>query len=353
MSEQIKQLRVPAGSDAKPAATTRRPRLGFLGVGWIGRNRLRAIADADVADIVAVADPDTALRTHTLALAPDAATCESLEALLDLELDGVVIATPSALHAGQAEAALAKGVAVFCQKPLARTAAEAQKVIAAARRSNRLLGVDLSYRHTSAMRGIRAAVREGEIGDVYAIDLVFHNAYGPDKAWFRDPKLSGGGCVIDLGTHLVDLALWTLGAWEVSDVAAQLFAGGRRLGPRPEVVEDHAIVQFNLHSGPDGFVAVRLACSWNLSVGRDAVIEAHFHGTRGGLAMRNVGGSFLDFVAERFDGTRSTVLAAPPDDWGGRAALEWVRRLAGGEGFDPEIRSVGEVARVLDAVYGR
>src|SRR5205085_415527 len=128
--------------------------------------------------------------------------------LCELDLDGLVIATPSASHAVQARAALERGIAVFCQKPLARTAAETASVVEAARAANRLLGVDLSYRHTEAMRHIGALARSGELGDIYAIDLVFHNAYGPDKAWFRDVKLSGGGCVIDLGTHLVDLALW-------------------------------------------------------------------------------------------------------------------------------------------------
>jgi hypothetical protein len=77
------------------------------------------------------------------------------------------------------------------------------------------------------------------------------------------------------------------------------------------------------------------------------------HGTQGGLSMRNVDGSYYDFVAERFEGTRSIVLASPPDDWGGRAAVLWTRRLASGAGFDPEIESATRVARVLDAIYGR
>jgi predicted dehydrogenase len=53
-------------------------------------------------------------------------------------------------------------------------------------------------------------MRSGELGRVFAVDLVFHNAYGPDKPWFYDPELAGGGCVMDLGVHLVDLALWSL-----------------------------------------------------------------------------------------------------------------------------------------------
>jgi hypothetical protein len=98
---------------------------------------------------------------------------------------------------------------------------------------------------------------------------------------------------------------------------------------------------------------VRIACSWNASVGRDAVIEAHFHGSRASAAMHNVNGSFYDFAAARFNGTQRTPLADPPDAWGGRAIVEWARRLAGGARYDPGIESIVDVAAVLDRVYGR
>src|SRR5690606_4635728 len=96
---------------------------------------------------------------------------------------------------------------------------EVQPVIEAARSADRLLGVDFSYRFTEAMQAVRSLVEGGALGRVYAVDLVFHNAYGPDKPWFYDPRLAGGGCVMDLGIHLVDLALWTLGFPVVRDVA--------------------------------------------------------------------------------------------------------------------------------------
>ncbi|MGF6347599.1 Gfo/Idh/MocA family protein [Variovorax sp. W2I14] len=326
-----------------------RPRLGFLGVGWIGRNRMEAIAMDGAAEIVAIADADAQMRDAARELEPGAASLASIDALLDLPLDGLVIATPSALHAQQAEAALARGIAVFCQKPLARTAAETRGVIDAARRADRLLGVDLSYRRTQAMQRVRECVEAGTIGEVYAVDLVFHNAYGPDKPWFRDPKLSGGGCVIDLGIHMVDLALWTLGFPRVQSVSSSLHAGGRKLVLPSAEVEDHAVAQIELANG----CVVRLACSWNLPAGRDAVIEAHFHGTRGGAAMRNIDGSFYDFIAERFEGTRALPLAVPPDAWGGRAAVHWARVLAAGGRFDPEVARLAQVAEVLDAIYAR
>jgi predicted dehydrogenase len=328
---------------------TRPPRLGFLGVGWIGRHRMEAIAAEGCCDIAAVADVVPECAEAAGAVVPGAHIDTSLEGLLERDLDGLVIATPSAQHATQAIAALERDVAVFCQKPLARTAEETSKVVAAARAADRLLGVDLSYRHTIGMQRIRELVSTGALGEIYAIDLVFHNAYGPDKPWFRDPALSGGGCVIDLGIHLVDLALWVLDFPAVTQVSSRLYAGGKRLEAAPSVVEDYAVAQLDLANG----CTARLACSWYLSAGCDAVIEARFHGTRGGAALRNVNGSFYDFVAERYDGRRCTALAGPPDPWGGRAAVAWARRLAAGVWFDPQIENITGVASVLDAIYGR
>lgn len=339
-----------AGALSREAAVaTALPRLGFLGVGWIGRHRMEAIARSGAARVAAVVDAADQALADARRTAPEAVVARSMDELLDAELDGVVIATPSALHAEQAIAALERGLAVFCQKPLARTAPETRRVIDAARAANRLLGVDLSYRHTEAMRRIRDLIREGALGRVYAVDLVFHNAYGPDKAWFRDPALSGGGCVIDLGIHLVDLALWALDFPRVEHVTSRLFAGGAPLALPASVVEDYAEARLDLAGG----TTVRLACSWNVSAGRDAVIEAAFYGGAGGAAMRNVNGSFYDFTAERYQGTAREVLASPPDEWGGRAAVAWARRLGESAAFDPEVERLAEVAAALDTMYGR
>ncbi|MDI3306873.1 MAG: Gfo/Idh/MocA family oxidoreductase [Acetobacteraceae bacterium] len=328
---------------------TARPRLGFLGVGWIGRHRLQAILEDGAAEVAAIADPSPDMAAEAGRLVPGARLLSTLDDLLDMRLDGVVIATPSALHAEQSIRALEHGAAVFCQKPLGRTEAEARAVVEAARAANRLLCVDLSYRFTEGMRRIREIVRSGGLGRVHAVDLVFHNAYGPDKPWFYDPALSGGGCVMDLGVHLVDLALWVLDFPGVAGVSGRLFAGGKRLGPHPDRVEDYATATLDLRSG----ALVRLACSWRLQAGCDAVISAAFYGTEGGAALRNVDGSFYDFIAERYRGTAREVLTNPPDAWGGRAAADWARRLAAEERFDSAAERLVEVAAVLDRIYGR
>ena len=322
-------------------------RLGFLGTGWIGRNRMAAMRATSGAEAVAICDPNAEMAAQALEVAPDARAVTSLEELLACGLDGVIIATPSALHAEQCVRAFDAGVAVFCQKPLGRTAGEVKAVLECARRADRLLGVDLPYRHTAAMKAIRDRIHEGELGRVFAADLAFHNAYGPQSAWFWNPKLSGGGCLIDLGVHLVDLALWQFDFPEVLDARATLLRGGEPV--RDGEVEDYATGELTLANG----VQARIACSWNLHVGRDAVIEASFYGTEGGAQIRNVGGSFFDFSAEVLCGRERQVVASPPDDWGGRAAVEWVRKLAAGERFEGSTQGLAETARVLDRMYRR
>jgi predicted dehydrogenase len=309
-------------------ATANLPALGFLGVGWIGRQRLDILLASGAATVAAVADPAVE------------GSVGSLDELLDAGVDGIVIATPSALHAAQAIAALERGVPVFCQKPLALDAPTARQVVDAARAAGVLLEIDFSYRFTEAARAVRDVVASGALGEIFAADLVFHNAYGPDKAWFSDPALSGGGCVIDLGIHLADLALWLLDWPEVGHVAAQLHG---------TPLEDHAEAQVALASG----AVLRLSSSWRLHAGRDCILEARFYGTHGGVSLRNVDGSFYDFVAEHHVGTSSTTIAAPPDAWGGRAAVDWARRVGEGEGFDPEIEHAVYVHELVDRIYGR
>lgn len=325
------------------------PRLGFLGTGWIGLHRMKAIAAAGEAEIAAVADLCPTASRNAAQAAPGAVCVKSLDELLDQELDGLVIATPSACHAEQAIRALERGVAVFCQKPLARTVEETAEVVTAARQADRLLSVDFSYRYTDGVRKVHDLIKSGELGNIYSADLVFHNAYGPDKDWFYDPRLAGGGCLMDLGIHLIDLALWVFDFPQIDSVSSSIFAKGKQLQGVPATVEDFAAVTFQLDNG----ASVRLACSWNLPAGRDAVIQATFYGTRGGASFRNVNGSFYDFTAEHFRGTAREVLATPPDEWGGRAAVAWARQLRHSSRFDVQAERLLDVALALDTAYRR
>jgi predicted dehydrogenase len=155
--------------------------------------------------------------------------------------------------------------------------------------------------------------------------------------------------VVDLGIHLVDLALWSLGFPKVQNVFSRLYAAGERWSARNSKVEDYASAHLDLDSG----AIVQLACSWKLPAGRDAIIQAAFYGTGGGAALRNVYGSFYDFVGERYSGTRCEVLTSGPEPWGGEALIGWTKQLAISSVFDPAIEQLVAVAEALDAIYAQ
>jgi predicted dehydrogenase len=236
---------------------------------------------------------------------------------------------------------------VFCQKPLGRNGAEVQHVVNAARSADRLLHVDFSYRFADGLRKIHRLIEDGALGTIYAVDLTFHNAYGPDKPWFYDRALSGGGCVVDLGVHLVDLALWLIGD-QVIGVTSRLFSGGQPWNAAGTQVEDFAVMRLDFSRG----AIAQVACSWRLPAGREAVIDATFYGTKGAARWRNVNGSFYDFVAERLDGTTTSVISQPPDEWGPRAIVHWGRALHNGAAFDAQVERAVDVSLILDRVYG-
>jgi len=330
----------------------KKPRLGFVGLGWIGRNRLEAVVQSDVAESCALQDVSEAARNEAQKLAPEAFVTSSFAELLEQDLDGVVIATPNRFHAEQAIASLERGFAVFCQKPLGRTASETRSIVEAAQRSGRLLGVDLSYRNIPALRMVSSLVETGALGKVFAVDAVFHNAYGPDKPWFYDFSLAGGGCVLDLGVHLIDLALEPLHFPRLTRIDSSLYAHGRLLPKPSRQVEDYAAAKIDTVDE----TTINLSCSWNLHAGREANIELTFYGTGGGASLRNVNGSFYDFMGERSNGTEKETLNTTADSnwqWGGLATLEWVKQLANSNTFNPQVERLIDVAEVIDQIYGR
>jgi predicted dehydrogenase len=134
---------------------------------------------------------------------------------------------------------------------------------------------------------------------------------------------------------------------DVADARAELLRDGRPTS-RGEV-EDYAAGTLRLVDGR----VIRIACSWNLHAGRDAVIEASFYGPSGGARMVNENGSFFDFSAELFKERDRFALAAPPDAWGGRAASEWVLKLDAGERFSGSTSGLLQTSQALDELYAR
>jgi predicted dehydrogenase len=328
--------------------STPRPRLGFVGLGKLGRSRLEAMIRESDAQIAAVADPSTDAAREALALAPQARPCAGLADVLRAGVDGVVLATPSSEHEVQVLEALKAGVAVFCETPLGPTAHEARALVEEARRRDLLLGLDVVLRFSPAAAMLRELVQSGSLGTIFAADLRLHSVRGPDERWSYDRARSGGGCLMDLGIHLVDFALWALGGPRVERASGRLFVHGRPIRDRrSDGVEDFATLDLELDCGCDAHIT----CSWKLNAGRGRGFKASFYGTEGGVSARAAEGSFEAVAVERHRGDSTETLASAADPWSARAALVWARRLAAGERFDPEVESAVRVAEVLDRVY--
>ncbi|HSV72747.1 MAG TPA: Gfo/Idh/MocA family oxidoreductase [Chthonomonadales bacterium] len=215
-------------------------RLGVIGAGWfVSRRHLPDAARCDDVQVAALCRRDLApLRRVRDALAPEAALHRDWREMLDAGgLDAVLIATPHALHYEQASEALERGLHVLLEKPMAITSAEAHALAASAASRGLTLAVALNPPHWAHCHRMRALVREGALGEVESVsmlwtgnaDYVFGDAPAPrglpgvvpPTMYRADPSLCGGGYLMDGGPHLVSEVLWVTGQRAV-EVACQM-----------------------------------------------------------------------------------------------------------------------------------
>lgn len=193
-------------------------------------------------------------------------------------IEAVSIVTPNHMHSAPAEAFLARGIHVICDKPLAATSAQAQAMAHAAARSDALFVLTHNYTAYPMIRAARALVAEGELGQLrvvqveYAQDWLTEAADFKQAAWRTDPARAGAGAIGDIGTHAFNL-LEFVTSLRVEALAADLhsFVPGR-------AVDDNAHVMLRLQQGARG----QLWAS-QVAVGRENGLRLRLHGDKGGL----------------------------------------------------------------------
>ena len=199
---------------------------GFVGFGWVARDFARpAVRDAGHR-LQAIFDPSPA--ASSAARADDIIVHASLEALLaDPSIDAIYVATPNHRHRLAVEAALVAGLPVLCEKPMAATLADAEAIARSAQQSGTLYGTAFDQRHHPAHAAMRDLVREGRVGTVTAIRLCYAcwldaawSATGGAPNWRIDPLAAGGGALMDLAPHGLDLVDFLLGEPIVAVTAA-------------------------------------------------------------------------------------------------------------------------------------
>ena len=203
-------------------------RWGIVGFGWVAKDYMAPGIAATGSRVVAVCDPDP--RARDAASAIGATAHADLAALLRQDLDAVYVATPNHLHRPAVVACAEAGLPILCEKPLAATFADADAMIDACKRSGTLFGSAFDQRHHPAHHAIRTAVAAGAIGTVTAIRIVYGcwlgrdwvgGASWPGENWRIDLRQAGGGAVMDLAPHGLDLVHALLGE-EVVDLRAFL-----------------------------------------------------------------------------------------------------------------------------------
>ena len=192
-------------------------RWGIVGFGWVAQDYM-APAIREAGDrLVAVADPDPASRGVAQA-AGMRAHAEAAALFADPEIEAVYVATPNHLHVDAVLAAMTAGKAVLCEKPMAATLDEAERMGAFCRNSPVLYGTAFDQRHHPAHRALAAVIRDGAIGRPSAVRIVYAcwvgtgwSAGAARENWRIDAAKAGGGALIDLAPHGLDLVEFLLG----------------------------------------------------------------------------------------------------------------------------------------------
>jgi len=233
--------------------------LGLIGLGYIGKFHLKNCLKLKSSNLVAVAD----ISRKALKLAKKWGIKQTFtdyhQLLKQPAIDAVIICLPTHLHTPCAISAAENGKHIFLEKPLARNTEEGKKIISAARKNNVKLMVGYPLRFISIFRDFKSKIESGVLGDIqtaHAMSIAsgpfFHRAESaipkPVPEWWFKKELMGGGALMDLGSHMINLTRWYFG--EVNNIKAYL---GYRFNFD---FEDYAICIANFKSGTTAIINV-------------------------------------------------------------------------------------------------
>jgi len=222
-------------------------RAGIIGAGWIGQRHAETLARRDDVTVRAVCDLDPRRAREVAAVSGGAAFSDWQEMLDQVSLDGVWVCTPPRAHAGPAVACLERGLALYLEKPITRSPADAAPIVAAAARAQAVCAVGYQWRAVDVVDDLRRALAGRTVGC-----LVGQSIGGTQsRPWFLD-RAAGGGNLLERGSHHIDLARVLAG--EV--VAVQAAASAVPLAPRRGDIEDAVTIVLHFATGGIGTIIV-------------------------------------------------------------------------------------------------
>lgn len=271
-----------------------------LGMGW---GHLAGYMTHPDVEVVAIADRREERRERAKKeYNPPKIYTEGIDMIRSEKLDILSVAVPNNQHKDLTIAGLKAGANVLCEKPMAMNTAEAQEMLDTAKKLKRKLGIDFSYRFNPQSRAMKDLVEAGKLGNIYYARSVWlrrrgvpglasgfnTGGSGPMGSWFFDKTQSGGGPLIDLGVHRLDLALWLMGypepAWVMGSTYCALAKEMAAKRGQNYTVEDFACAMIKFKNG----ATLELDASWASNIKESEQMSTRLLGDKGGLYQQNL-----------------------------------------------------------------
>lgn len=291
-------------------------RVGVIGAGNIATlAHIPGLLHSGAADVAAICDRDIDRAEAAAERFGIRAVFGDYQQMLEMApLDAVTVATPPLEHAPATVTALAAGLHVLCEKPLATNLSDAVRMVEVAEEAGLVLAMNMHFRVLRESVALKAAVDAGQFGQLSAVHIRYlrNDFFPPPGSWANVPDVSGGGALADMGSHLIDLALWLTGSSDATLVDADLRRTDRTTtGTATEpgaLGEDFASIRMRTDAG----ATVSIECSWGYFGPDESRIQ--LIGSRGGADVAAVGSSSpaLRFYSIAEDGHVSPARAPAP-----------------------------------------
>lgn len=342
-------------------------KVGIIGCGGIANAKhLLSLGKLDNVEVVAFCDiiKERAVKTAEKFGAKGAKVYTDYKELLKEDLDAVHVCTPNISHDFITVDALESGKHVMCEKPMAKTPEGALKMLEAAKRTGKKLTVGYQTRHALDSKYLKNVCKNDELGDIYYAKAHAIRRRGvPTWGVFLDAEAQGGGPLIDIGTHALDLTLWLMNNYKPKMVVGSVYrklADQKETGnpwgdwdPNEFTVEDSAFGYITMENG----ATIVLESSWAINMRNPEEAKATLCGTKAGADM--IDGLHINGVKYNAQYVETPALSAggvaffdgskySPAD---QEAKEWIDAIVNDTEVFVKPEEAYVVTQILDAIY--
>lgn len=332
-------------TDTAPVAEKKKIRVGIIGLGFIARGKhLPGLASlSDEVDIIAFCDFEQEKCDEYIAqygVEGSYTTNDWKQVVADETLDVIHVCTWNVSHAEITCAALEAGKHVLCEKPMAISSEEAKLMVETAKKTGKILSIGYQNRYRPDVQMARKAVDDGLLGDIYVGKAHAIRRRGvPTWGVFTDVEKQGGGPLIDIGTHALDLSLWLMGNYEVDSVSGSVFHKIAEI-PYGDAGSNFPQDNFSTEDSAFGYIKMKngamifLEAAWAINFAHSREAAVTLAGTKGGVELDHDGGAY--------EATINNVVA-------GRTVLT---KSDAGRFFSPGAAAAGDAENEAKAFYG-